>query len=47
MSMLSLSRTSCSDDVLPLSLARRILRDFPREDLPSDRHFNINYGGHL
>jgi len=35
------------DDVLPLSLAQRILRNFPREDLPSDRHFNINYGGHL
>jgi hypothetical protein len=35
------------DDVLPLSLARRVLQNFPREDLPSDRHFNINYGGHL
>jgi hypothetical protein len=34
------------DQFLPPSLAARILENFPAEPLESDRHFNINYGGH-
>ena len=35
------------DDFLPAALANRILENFPREALASDRQFNINYAGHF
>ncbi len=35
------------DGILPLELARRIRANFPHEANDSDRHFNINYAGHL
>ena len=35
------------DEILPDSLAERILQNFPLQRLDTDRQFNINYGGHF
>ena len=35
------------DSILPDGLPQKILQNFPIDDLPSDKVFNIHYGGHF